>query len=547
MAICFPNKPGSAIDTSLKALKQILGDAGKSTLVLAVVLVALSVLAAWQLSRQLALQVESAHVLGYARDVLRRNEQTSEQVTGGIKLLLKEAVPDPCSASGIDLMKQIDLASSNLQAIGRVVGNRLVCSSLGRHTPGLDLGPPDFITALGYQIRQHVVFPFAPGQSLAVVEWQGYAAILHKDLPVDVALAEADGLLGVFTGAERRLLMSRGALPERWAQHLREGWETVVVADGHLIAVLRSRTWSSGSMAALPVSYLDRRTRAFAWILLPAGLVTGVALALVALLLARRQRSLVTVMRSALRRHEFFLVYQPIVELETGKWVGAEALLRWRRSSGEMVPPDVFIQLAENNGLIGQVTEYVLQRVAREAGALLRSDAGFHLALNLSAFDMHSGRIVGLLDGLAAELQIEPNQLVLEVTERGFLQADLARAVVQTLRARGFQIAIDDFGTGYSSLSYLETFSVDSLKIDKSFIDKIGTESAASGVVSHIIGMAKSLRLAMVAEGVETQAQADYLRASGVQFAQGWLYSKPLPLDALKAGLLKAAASVDPV
>ncbi len=300
-------------------------------------------------------------------------------------------------------------------------------------------------------------------------------------------------------------------------------------------------------MAALPVSYLDRRTRAFAWILLPAGLVTGVALALVALLLARRQRSLVTVMRSALRRHEFFLVYQPIVELETGKWVGAEALLRWRRSSGEMVPPDVFIQLAENNGLIGQVTEYVLQRVAREAGALLRSDAGFHLALNLSAFDMHSGRIVGLLDGLAAELQIEPNQLVLEVTERGFLQADLARAVVQTLRARGFQIAIDDFGTGYSSLSYLETFSVDSLKIDKSFIDKIGTESAASGVVSHIIGMAKSLRLAMVAEGVETQAQADYLRASGVQFAQGWLYSKPLPLDALKAGLLKAAASVDPV
>lgn len=203
--------------------------------------------------------------------------------------------------------------------------------------------------------------------------------------------------------------------------------------------------------------------------------------------------------------------------------------------------PDFFIPLAEANGIIGLITQQVFDLVARDAGTFLSRHPDFHIAVNLSAADMHSPTLRGQLDRLVERTGASSRSIIVEITERSLLNADLARDVTHDIRALGYDIAIDDFGTGYSSLSYLATLEVDYLKIDKIFIDAIGTEAPTSYVVQHIIEMAKSLKLRMIAEGVETEAQADFLRQRGVEFAQGWLFGKPMPFAELERRMAEPA------
>jgi sensor c-di-GMP phosphodiesterase-like protein len=167
--------------------------------------------------------------------------------------------------------------------------------------------------------------------------------------------------------------------------------------------------------------------------------------------------------------------------------------------------------------------------------AVLVADRHLHIAINISAQDIRTGRVLDVMKDALSKTDIQTQQIWLEATERGFMDIDAARATIDQARKMGHAVAIDDFGTGYSSLSYLQGFPLDALKIDKSFVDTIDTNSATSSVTSHIIDMAKTLKLQIVAEGVETQAQADYLLAREVDFGQGWLFAKALPAEAFIA------------
>jgi sensor c-di-GMP phosphodiesterase-like protein len=235
-----------------------------------------------------------------------------------------------------------------------------------------------------------------------------------------------------------------------------------------------------------------------------------------------------TLLRQALAKGRIQPQYQPVVDLRSGKVVGAEALARWTLEGGETVSPEIFIPLAEREGMIPDVTLAILQAPLRELRSLLLEREELSINLNVSPEDLRSDRFVRALEMALQESEMPTRCIKLEITERALVNTDVGRAMIQKLRERGHEVAVDDFGTGFSSLSYLSTFELDWLKIDKSFVDAIGTGAATSHVIVHVIEMARSLGLRTVAEGVETEEQVNWLIEHGVTLGQGFYYSAPL-------------------
>lgn len=488
---------------------------------------------ALQESKRQAYQIEADFALGYARDVQRRVDETGRQATLGMNQLMRSG-HRPCSASSLELMRHIDLSSTYLQAIGHVRGDTLECSSIDM--TARPLGQPRFSTSAGIVFYTTIPSWETISHRLIGIRRGDYIVLVHRDLPLDAWTAVPGVSLAiVHLEAPRgeRLLAVRGNVKREWLDRLGTGAEGTFLADQHLVAAVRSQRWRTASIAAVPLKYLEQRTETIAGRLVPAGFVVGLALAVSILLLARRQLSIANAVRLGLRRDEFFLLYQPIVDLASGRWVGAEALLRWRRGTGELIGPDLFVPIAEQTGAITRLTERALQLVKEDVGDFLSTHPHFHIAINLSARDMESTVVVGLLKDLLQAAHAAPSNLIVEITERAFLNLHSARQVIDAIRDLGVEVAIDDFGTGYSSLSYLDSLELDFLKIDRSFIDAIGTRAPTNQVVDHIISMAHNLGLRMIAEGVETEAQAQFLVRHGVQHGQGWLFGQPLPFSEL--------------
>jgi len=498
------------------------------TLLVAVAGSGLPIWLAIEESQRQAFKTESAHALGYARDVVLRADETGSQVRAAVERLRRHGAA-PCAPAAIEDMREIDLGSTYIQAVGHVRGNRMPCSSIVGAGEVLELGPPDYTSAGGAAVRRNVRFPFAQELNFLVVQYDGFAAIVHQQLPIDTAKSEPHVSLAVMSLDFPEPISVRGHVEPAWLERLGTAHETVFLDDSHLVAVVRTPTFRGAGIAAVPVHYLRGRSQEAAARLVPAGLVAGIALTLAILVLARQQMSLPNAVRAALRRKEFFLDYQPVVDLRSGRWTGVEALVRWRRPTGEIVMPELFIPIAEQSGMIVRLTHQVLERICRDTGFYLEMHPGFHIGVNVAPADFHSPGFTELLQRTLQQMGARPGNLILEVTERGMLDPLVARETTGRLRRHGFALAIDDFGTGYSSLSYLESLELDYLKIDRSFIEAIGTGAPTSQVVGHIIGMARDLGLCMIAEGVESQAQADYLARQGVQYAQGWLFGRPMP------------------
>lgn len=250
-------------------------------------------------------------------------------------------------------------------------------------------------------------------------------------------------------------------------------------------------------------------------------------------------------LRRAIARNEFVLHYQPQVDLQTGRIVGAEALIRWQHPEWGLVFPGKFISVAEETGLIQPMGEWVLREACRQNKAW--QTAGLppiDMAVNLSARQFDCGRIERVTTEVLAETGLEAHHLELEVTESMIMQnVDQAIAVMKMLKTIGVKLSIDDFGTGYSSLNYLKRFPLDKLKIDQTFVRDIGIDEDDASIVTAIIGLAKSLKLKVIAEGVEKETQLNFLRDGGCDEMQGYYFSKPIPAADFEALVRKSLAA----
>jgi EAL domain-containing protein (putative c-di-GMP-specific phosphodiesterase class I) len=236
----------------------------------------------------------------------------------------------------------------------------------------------------------------------------------------------------------------------------------------------------------------------------------------------------------ALDQQQFQLHYQPQARTADGRILGVEALIRWHRPDIGMVPPDMFIPLAEESGLIVPIGEWVLREACRQIQQWRQQGTPLRVAVNFSAYQFRQPNLVECVARALHDTELPPELFEVEVTETALMQdTNIARSILSDLHNLGVSIALDDFGTGYSSLSYLKQFPVDLLKIDRAFISDLPTDQDDAAIVRAIIALAEKLGLKVIAEGVETKEQMIFLRNAGCDMFQGYYLQRPVPADQL--------------
>jgi sensor c-di-GMP phosphodiesterase-like protein len=261
-------------------------------------------------------------------------------------------------------------------------------------------------------------------------------------------------------------------------------------------------------------------------------LVTILTFAFAALYFRRNRSDPLVQFREAIENGEIVPFFQPTIDIKTGKLVGAEVLARWRKPDGTMVSPANFIPLAERSGLIYPMTRALMKRACVEVGTAHVNRPHINIAFNLYAGHFANDSIIDELKSIFAKSQIALSQIVLEVTEREPLpDLDLARDIIGRLQKLGIRVAIDDVGTGHGGLSYLMKLGVDTIKIDKMFIDAISTERHSQTIIETLLELARTMNMEVIAEGVENFEQVEYLRRKGVHQAQGYVFAPPLPAN----------------
>jgi sensor c-di-GMP phosphodiesterase-like protein len=430
-------------------------------------------------------------------------------------------------------MRQIDIGSSYIQMVGRVSGGTLECTSLGTVKP-IALGPPTMVTASGVSEWLNIKLGPVRLDRLDLLAYHGVGIVADTSLLTDQETEKDVRLAAIVpsSGGRLRPVEPKFSFHSNWLAPIGRGQSISFLDGGYVVSQVRSKTSDIEAISVLPISNGYGHVKRFALALVPIGLLCGLALAWSVWRILQIRSSLPELIRAAIRDGNFHVVYQPIVELSTRRVVGAEALVRWKRGN-TVIGPDSFIKLAEDGKVISLITQSVMDIVSGDLPRLVKLDPEFHVAVNLSAMDLKDDATTDRVIELLRTSGAAPRNVVIEATEHGLISGPESARVIKRLRNAGICVAIDDFGTGYSSLSCLQSLDLDLLKIDKAFVDSIGTDGVTSGVVSHIIEMAQTLRLRTVAEGVETEAQAEFLLRHNVDYAQGWLFGKPVSIDSL--------------
>jgi sensor c-di-GMP phosphodiesterase-like protein len=431
-----------------------------------------------------------------------------------------------CSNKEIDWLRKVIFESEFLRDAGRMSGGKFACSAaMGRPsedrasaTPDITqhdgtaiyINPPLYagsgVTQIAYQLDSTYVV-FTPLARLHVEP-----APLHYTLTgLNAPNLERRRMLGEALDASPQILSTEG--------HFRVGSNIYVTKCS--IRYFDCAT----AFTTIPEMVATGRTRFYGCIGLCAlaGALFGIAFSF----MYHRNKSMEQQLRRAIRRDKLGVAYQPIIDLATGKIVGAEALARWTDEDGHLVGPDVFVKIAEERGFVGEISRLVLRRILRDLGSLMHT--GLRVSINLTASDLADSQFLAFLDESLTRANVFAQCLSIEITESSTVRQKLTIEAIKNLRLRGHHVHIDDFGTGYSSLAYLKDLSVDAIKIDRVFTQSIGTQSVTTAILPPILDMAEALNLGVIVEGVETIEQARYfIRSNKPVMAQGWLFGRPV-------------------
>lgn len=445
---------------------------------------------------------------------------------------LAATTTEPCSEAHLNLMRSLVLNTRTVEEVGFFDNGRLACTSWGLIDRTFTSREPDFITREGIGVTLNIRPALPGGTPKLALSFGSYNVLVDPLRLVDV-LAEPQIEMAISASSGLNVARTDDVTDAQLAAFAME--DGAGIQGNYIYSLAQSGDWVAIAFERRPSFFSTLRREQL--LLLPIGLFLAGLIVSLVFWQFRQRLSLKAEIAAAIRHQEFHVQYQPIIEIASGRCVGAEALVRWRREDGSFVRPDLFIPVAEDNGLIGEITALVIARVASDMGAVLAADPSLHVSINLAPDDLKTDAILLKLNSAILGHGIDPGQIWLEVTERGLMDYDTASEIIDRMRNAGYRLSIDDFGTGYSSLQHLQQIKFDTLKIDKSFVDTIAIDSAKSTVIFHIIEMAKALGVSIIAEGVERQEQADYLRSNGVTLAQGWLYSRAMPADEFKASL----------
>jgi sensor c-di-GMP phosphodiesterase-like protein len=499
------------------------------TILLIVITAFVSIFLSLMIAQNQAISKETRRLREITNGVLMRMSSTREQFTNVVAHFAHVAEKDACAPQHIQKMQEFNISGFFLQAVAHVKDNRIVCSSISEVFDGIDLGTPFRTEPDGTRLWANIKVADWQNHHLVVMEKAGWAIVMVPSHAIE-ALGNSGVSVGIFGIQSHKLYTARGEIASDWLQryHGKQAL-TFIDKERHMLVYMAPNQLNmTGVVAAMPLKDINDDLVSFIQILIPLAMVVGISLGGIFIYMQRTRYSTKSAILRALANNEFYLEYQPIMNLQNKLCVGAEALIRWKTPDNNFISPDTFIPAAEASGVICQITQRVFELVAKDMHTALNMHKNFHVGINISSHDIRSGELLPMIEHLKKSTGAQGRQILIEVTERGFLDDDEALTTIKNIRACGVMVAIDDFGTGYSSLSYLTKFQLDYLKIDKAFVDSVGTDAVTSHVAFHIIEMAKTLQLDMVAEGVETEQQAQILRERGVKYVQGWLFSKSL-------------------
>jgi len=492
-----------------------------------------------QLARAIGIRVTEGNLDQYATSIVADWEASSSELRAVLNAMAASNY-HACGGKEIAYFRKLIFESDYLKDAGRMEGGNIQCSaSLGRPAPSTVESTPDFVQQDGASIyrRRLPQYPDQKGKNLSgdqtvltlqvdnfFVAFTPYSR-MHLQAPpmhytetaIDSPTQKSGQLLGDSPQIGPEILSKEGIY------RLRDSLYSTRCSIRFFNCVT--------AYASIPEVLQTNHTKFISCIAL-CGLVGGSAGFLLSLLY-RRNKSIEQQLRRAIRRDKLRLVYQPLVDLKTGRIVGAESLVRWTPEDGTPVGPDVFVRIAEERGFVGEITQLVLRHAIREFGQTLRNQPGFRLSINVAAADLIDPAFLPMLDHVLKKAAVPAGSLAIEITEGSTARREGAIETIRSLRQRGHSVHIDDFGTGYSSLAYLHELSVDAIKIDRTFTQAIGTDAVMVGILPQILSMAEALNLEVIAEGIESNVQAEYFAAAdrGI-IAQGWLFGRPTPVDA---------------